>query len=77
MFELDHPTDTAVLAADITTNTTTQSVRGRTGYKTFWAEVIGTGAVTATVTIYAYPYYYVTTSNVTGTGATVRVEVFY
>lgn len=110
MFELDHPTDTVVLAAGITTNTTTPSVRGRTGYKAFWAEVIGTGAVTATVSIYgartidnangvlvatitlsdttrdqdvaaistaAYPYYYVTTSNVTGTGATVRVEVFY
>lgn len=29
-----------------------ERVRGRTGYKTFWAEVVGTGAVTATVTIY-------------------------
>ena len=46
------PTDAVTLAAGITTNTTTQTVRGRTGYKTFWAEVVGTGAVTATVTIY-------------------------
>jgi aspartate/tyrosine/aromatic aminotransferase len=78
--------------------------------KTFWGEVSGTGAVTATITIYGartstaangvllatltlsgttkatdavgastatYPYYYVTTANVTGTGATVNVEVFY
>lgn len=110
MLEISRPTDIVTLAAGITTNTTTQTVRGRAGYKTFWAEVVGTGAVTATVTIYGcrtienangvlvatitlsdttrdqdvattstavYPYYYVTTTNVTGTGATVRVEVFY
>jgi len=110
MLEISRPTDAVTLAADITTNTTTQTVRGRAGYKTFWAEVIGTGAVTADIAIYGcrtienangvlvatinltgttrdqgaattstavYPYYYVTTTNVTGTGATVRVEVFY
>ena len=110
MLEISRPTDAVTLAAGITTNTTTQTVRGRAGYKTFWAEVVGTGAVTADIAIYGcrtienangvlvatsnltgttrdqdaattstavYPYYYVTTTNVTGTGATVRVEVFY
>ena len=48
MLEISRPTDAVTLAAGITTNTTTQTVRGRTGYKTFWAEVVGTGAVTAT-----------------------------
>ena len=110
MLEISRPTDAVTLATGITTNTTTQTVRGRAGYKTFWAEVVGTGAVTADIAIYGcrtienangvlvatinltgttrdqdaattstavYPYYYVTTTNVTGTGATVRVEVFY
>ena len=45
MLEISRPTDIVTLAADITTNTTTQAVRGRAGYKTFWAEVVGTGAV--------------------------------
>lgn len=99
-----------ILASGVTTNTTSATVAGMTGNKTFWAEVVGTGSVTATVTVYgartstasngvllatitltdttqdqdaaatstaSYPYYYVTTANVTGTGATVRVEVFY
>lgn len=98
------------LASGVTTNTTSATVAGMTGNKTFWAEVVGTGSLTATVTVYgcrtstaangvllatltlsgttqaqdaaatstaSYPYYYVTTASVTGTGATVRVEVFY
>ena len=110
MLEISRPTDAVTLAAGITTNITTQTGRGRAGNKTFWAEVVGTGAVTADIAIYGcrtienangvlvatinltgttrdqdaattstavYPYYYVTTTNVTGTGATVRVEVFY
>ena len=104
---------TLTIASGVTTNTTTAAVAGVSGYKTFWMEVRGTGAVTATVTIYGarvanatddemvalttptalsgttvavnaaatstapYPYYYVKTENVTGTGATVLVEVFY
>ena len=104
---------TLTIASGVTTNTTTAAVAGVSGYKTFWMEVRGTGAVTATVTIYGarvanatisemvalttptalsgttvavnaaatstapYPYYYVTTENVTGTAATVLVEVFY
>lgn len=104
---------TLTIASGVTTNTTTAAVAGVNGYKTFWMEVRGTGAVTATVTIYGarvanatddemvalttptalsgttvavnaaatstapYPYYYVTTENVTGTAATVLVEVFY
>lgn len=108
------PVQTLILASGVTTNTTTTvGVPGVVGYKTFWMEVRGTGAVTATVTIYGarvanatayemvalttptalsgttvavnaaatstapYPYYYVKTENVTGTGATVLVEVFY
>lgn len=110
MLDIARPTDSVVLIAGVTSNTTSPTVRGRIGYKTFWAEVVGTGAVTATVAIYGcrtienangvlvatitlsdttrdqdvattstavYPYYYVTTTNVTGTNATVRVEVFY
>lgn len=110
MLDIARPTDSVVLIAGVTSNTTSPTVRGRIGYKTFWAEVVGTGAVTATVAIYGcrtienangvlvatitlsdttrdqdvattstavYPYYYVVTTNVTGTGATVRVEVFY
>ncbi len=110
MLEIARPTDSVVLIAGVTSNTTSPTVRGRIGYKTFWAEVVGTGAVTATVAIYGcrtienangvlvatitlsdttrdqdvattstavYPYYYVVTTNVTGTGATVRAEVFY
>ena len=110
MFDISRPVDSFTLASGVTSNTTVGPVRGRTGYKTFWAEVLGTGAVTATVSIYgcrlnsaangvllatltlsgttqaqdaaststaAYPYYYVVTTNVTGTGATVRVETFY
>ena len=98
------------LASGVTTNTTSATTPGKSGNKTFWAEVVGTGAVTATVKIYGartstaangvllatitlsdttqaqdvattstanYPYYYVVTTNVTGTGATVHVEVFY
>lgn len=98
------------LISGVTTNTTSATIAGITGGKTFWAEVVGTGAVTATVSIYgartstaangvllatitlsgttqaqdasavstaAYPYYYVVTTNVTGTGATVRAEAFY
>ena len=100
----------AVLASGVTTNTTSATSAGMTGNKTFWAEVVGTGAVTATVAVYgartstasngvllatltlsgttqaqdaagvssaSYPYYYIVTTNVTGTGATVRAEVFY
>lgn len=110
MLDIARPTDSVVLIAGVTSNTTSPTVRGRIGYKTFWAEVVGTGAVTATVAIYGcrtienangvlvatitlsdttrdqdvattstavYPYYYVVTTNVTGTGATVRAEVFY
>lgn len=98
------------LASGVTSNTTSTAVAGVPGNKTFWAEVTGTGAVTATVAIYgnrtntnsngvllatitlsgtttatdaaavstaAYPYYYVTTTNVTGTGATVGAYAFY
>ncbi len=52
MLDIARPTDSVVLVAGVTTNTTSPTVRGRVGYKTFWAEVVGTGAVTATVTIY-------------------------
>jgi hypothetical protein len=98
------------LASGVTSNTTSASVSGVTGPKTFWGEVSGTGAVTATIAIYgdvdddeaggvllatitlsgttkatdatptstaSFPYYYVTTTNVTGTGATVNVYAFY
>ena len=98
------------LANNVTTNTTIGPTNGVPDAKTFWAEVIGTGAVTATIEIYGartstaangvllatitlsgttqaqdvattstanYPYYYVVTTNVTGTNATVNVEVFY
>ena len=94
----------------VTTNTTSDTLLGLPSAKTFWGEVTGTGAVSATVKIYGcrtataangvlvatlspsgtttgvdvattslavYPYYYVVTENVTGTGATVNVEVFY
>lgn len=94
----------------VTTNTTSDTVTGLPEAKTFWGEVVGTGALTATIKIYGartataangvlvatitlsgndvvvdaatpsfavYPYYYVVTSNVAGTGATVRAEVFY
>lgn len=107
---LSSPVGVTTLASGVTTNTTSATTAGVGGYKTFWAEVVGTGAVTATVTIYGartstasngvllatltlsgttqaqdaaatstapYPYYYVTTENVTGTAATVLVEVFY
>ena len=103
-------TSTLALISGVTTNTTSATIAGIPGVKTFWGEVSGTGAVTATITIYGartstaangvllatltlsgttkatdavgastatYPYYYVTTTNVTGTGATVNVEVFY
>jgi hypothetical protein len=43
---------TLTIASGVTTNTTTAAVAGVSGYKTFWMEVRGTGAVTATVTIY-------------------------
>lgn len=94
----------------VTTNTTSDTIQGRPEPKTFWGEVAGTGAITATIKVYGartataangvlvctitlsgndlvtdaatpsfavYPYYYVVTENVTGTGATVRAEVFY
>ncbi len=99
-----------VLMTAVTTNTTSSAVAGKTGNKTFWAEVVGTGAVSVTVTIYgartnaaadgvelavlsptgttkgidvaagstaAYPYYYAVTTSISGTGATVQVEVLY
>ena len=98
------------LANNVTTNTTIGPTNGVPDAKTFWAEVVGTGAVTATIKIYGartatatngvlvatitlsgtttavdaatpslavYPYYYVVFENITGTGATVRAEVFY
>jgi len=98
------------LANGVTTNSTSDTVKGLPESKTFWGEVSGTGAVTATIEIYGartataangvlvatitlsgtttvvdaatpsfavYPYYYVVFTNITGTGATVRVEVFY
>jgi len=104
------PVDILPLASGITSNTTSATTRGHIGSKTFWAEVVGTGAVAVTVNIYgartiaaangvllatltlsgttqaqdatptsiaAYPYYYVTTTGISGTGATVRVEAFY
>lgn len=52
MFEITRPTDTVRMMTGVTTNTTSDTIRGRIGYKTFWAEVVGTGAVTATVTFY-------------------------
>lgn len=94
----------------VTTNTTSGTILGLPEAKTFWGEVVGTGAVTATIKIYGartataangvllatitlsgtttavdaaassfavYPYYYVVTENVTGTGATVRAEIFF
>lgn len=94
----------------VTTNTTSDTVTGLPEAKTFWGEVVGTGAITAPIKVYGartataangvlvatitltgndvvvdaatpsfavYPYYYVVTSNVTGTGVTVRAEVFY
>ncbi len=105
---------TLTIASGVTTNTTTAAVAGVSGAKTYWARVVGTGAVTATVeflgchstTVSAaecvslgtialsgttskynvptpavgtanYPYMAVTTTNVTGTGATVSAGVFY
>ena len=98
------------LVNGVTTNATSDTISGLPEAKTFWGEVVGTGAVTATIKIYGartataangvlvatitlsgtttavdaatpsfavYPYYYVVTENVTGTGATVRAEVFY
>lgn len=102
------------VASGVTTNTTTTPVAGVSGDKTYWARVVGTGAVTATVeflgchstTVSAaecvslgtivlsgttskydvptpavgaanYPYMAVTTTNVTGTGATVSAGVHY
>lgn len=47
------PVQTLTIASGVTTNTTsTVGVLGVTGNKTFWMEVRGTGAVTATITIY-------------------------
>lgn len=105
---------TITIASGVTTNTTTAAVAGVSGAKTYWARVVGTGAVTATVeflgchstTVSAaecvslgtialsgttskynvptpavgtanYPYMAVTTTNVTGTGATVSAGVHY
>jgi hypothetical protein len=100
------------LANNVTTNTTIGPTNGVPDAKTFWAEVVGTGAVSCTVKIWGsrkstyaantamllstltpsdtteavdaaavslatYPYYFVTTESISGTGATVRVEVFY
>ena len=94
----------------VTTNTTSDTITGLPEAKTFWGEVVGTGALTATIKIYGartataangvlvatitlsgndtvvdsatpsfavYPYYYVVISNLTGTSATARAEVFY
>ncbi len=107
-----HPTvQFKTLMSGVTTNTTSSAIQiPSTGNKTFWAEVVGTGAVTATVTVFGcrtataengvllatitlsdttrdqdaasvstapYPYFYAVTANVTGTGATVLVEVYY
>ena len=36
----------------VTTNTTSATIQSLAGAKTFWAEVVGTGAVTATVAFY-------------------------
>lgn len=49
-----HPTvQFKTLMSGVTTDTTSAAVQiPTTGNKTFWAEVVGTGAVTATVTIY-------------------------
>ena len=46
------PAQSLTIASAVTTNTTTTPVAGVSGNKTFWAEVTGTGAVTATVAIY-------------------------
>ena len=106
----DASVNSLTLASGVTTNSTSTAVAGVPGVKTFWGEVAGTGAVTATAAVYGartstaangvllatitlsdttqaqdvattstanYPYYYVVTTNVTGTGATVHVEVFY
>lgn len=43
---------TLTIASGVTTNTSSTPVAGVSGNKTFWAEVTGTGAVTATVAIY-------------------------
>lgn len=40
------------LANNVTTNTTIGPTNGVPDAKTFWAEVVGTGAVTATVALY-------------------------
>lgn len=40
---------TLTIASGVTTNTTTAAVAGVNGDKTYWARVVGTGAVTATV----------------------------
>lgn len=97
------------LMSGVTTNTTSATLAGVSGPKTFWAEVVGTGAVSVLVTIYGartsaaangvllatlslsgttqaqdaaatstapYPYYYAVTSGISGTSATVRVEIF-
>jgi hypothetical protein len=106
----DASVNSLTLASGVTANSTSTAVAGVPGVKTFWGEVAGTGAVTATAAVYGartstavngvllatitlsgttqaqdvattstanYPYYYVVTTNVTGTGATVHVEVFY
>lgn len=40
------------VASGVTTNTTTDTVSGVLGNKTYWGQVIGTGAVTQTQAIY-------------------------
>lgn len=43
------PVSTLTIAAGVTTNTTSTPVAGVSGNKTYWAQVAGTGAVTATI----------------------------
>lgn len=44
------------VASGVTTNTTTPVFEAPSGPKTFYAEVVGTGAVTQTWAIYGTPY---------------------
>lgn len=45
-------TRSSVGMTGVTSNTTSSTVASAVGPKTFWAEVVGTGAVTATVAFY-------------------------
>ena len=48
----DGAISTILLASGITTNTTTAAVAGVAGNKTFWMEIVGTGAVSVDIAIY-------------------------